>query len=56
MHVYMATEGSSAICSSHVWFKSTSGGAFSCISPGSEIKYLTVTEKKKKKKISPSES
>lgn len=45
--VYTATEGSNAIWSGHVWFKTASGAAFCYSSLGSEIKCLTVMEKKR---------
>lgn len=45
--VYVAAEGSAAICSGHVWFKSVSGGVFCYISLGSKTKCLTEMEGKK---------
>lgn len=45
--MYTATDGSNAIWSGHVWFKTASGAAFCYSSLGSEIKCLTVMEKKR---------
>lgn len=47
--VHVAAEGSTAICSGHVWFKPVSGGTFCYISLGRETKCLAATRGKKKK-------